>query len=187
MPRLSPILQSTSSAGPRIGPNSKRTKLGILSNFSATPFMLDGERYASVEGWWQMMFYPESSDDPRALFPGLSWPHARAEVAQMTGLPAWYAGDHGFKNMRAMGINWVTFEGKRMDYWIPTKGEHYDLVVEAMWTKLRQNPIVRETLLATGDLVLRADHYEPEDAPPSWAYYAIWMDIRAQLRAANRS
>ncbi len=30
---------------------SKRNELGILSNFAATPFELDGKRYASVEGF----------------------------------------------------------------------------------------------------------------------------------------
>src|SRR6202167_3522046 len=49
---------------------SKRNELGILSNFAPTPFTLDGKRYASVEGFWQMMLYPENSDDPRARFPG---------------------------------------------------------------------------------------------------------------------
>ncbi len=32
---------------------SKRNELGLLSNFAATPFTLDGERYASLEGFWQ--------------------------------------------------------------------------------------------------------------------------------------
>src|ERR1700734_1507991 len=52
---------------------SKRNELGILSNFAATPFTLHGVRYASVEGFWQMMLYPEGPDDPRAKFPGITW------------------------------------------------------------------------------------------------------------------
>ena len=46
---------------------SKRHELGILSNFAATPFTLHGKRYASVEGFWQMMLYPEGPDDPREV------------------------------------------------------------------------------------------------------------------------
>jgi hypothetical protein len=42
---------------------SKRNELGILSNFAATPFKFRGKRYASVEGFWQMMLYPEGTDD----------------------------------------------------------------------------------------------------------------------------
>lgn len=162
---------------------SKRNELGCLSNFAATPFQFRGRRYASVEGWWQMMFYPEGPEDARAHFPGLEWPHAREQVAQMTGFDAWFAGVLGFRNMRAMGINWVTFEGKRMEYWIPEKGEHYELVVEAMRAKLEQNDAVKKILLSTGDLILRADHHEPQDAPPSWGYYAIWMDLRTELKS----
>jgi predicted NAD-dependent protein-ADP-ribosyltransferase YbiA (DUF1768 family) len=161
---------------------SKRNELGCLSNFSLTPFEFHGKRYASVEGWWQMQFYPENADDQRAKHPGLKWAYTREQVAQMTGHDAYFAGDAGFKNMQAMGINWVTFEGRRMDYWNQEKGEHYKLVVEAMWAKLRQHEQVKRVLLATGDLILRADHYEPKDAPPSWGYYNIWMEIRAALR-----
>lgn len=39
---------------------SKRHELGLLSNFAATPFVFRGKRYASLEGFWQMMLYPHS-------------------------------------------------------------------------------------------------------------------------------
>jgi predicted NAD-dependent protein-ADP-ribosyltransferase YbiA (DUF1768 family) len=168
---------------------SKRNELGCLSNFAPTPFEFHGKRYASVEGWWQLQFYPENApgfEDPRASYPGLVWSHTREQIAQMTGHEAYFAGTQGFKNMRSMGINWVSFEGKRMDYWTQEKGDHYNLVVEAMWAKLNQNDQVKRTLLATGDLILRADHYEPKDAPPSWGYYNIWMEIRAKLRNESK-
>ena len=54
---------------------SKRNELGILSNFAPTPFALHGVHYASVEGFWQMMLYPESPSDPRAKAKNLTWPH----------------------------------------------------------------------------------------------------------------
>src|SRR4249919_3223754 len=44
-------------AGPGEVILSKRNELGLLSNFSATPFMLDGKTYGSMEGFWQMMKY----------------------------------------------------------------------------------------------------------------------------------
>src|SRR5207248_9716621 len=50
---------------------SKRNELGLLSNFAATPFDFRGKRYASLEGFWQMMKYPEGPKDPRVTFPGL--------------------------------------------------------------------------------------------------------------------
>jgi len=71
---------------------SKRNELGILSNFAATPFSLHGKRYASVEGFWQRMLYPEGPADPGAKAPGIVWRHTREEVAQMTAFEAKDAG-----------------------------------------------------------------------------------------------
>jgi predicted NAD-dependent protein-ADP-ribosyltransferase YbiA (DUF1768 family) len=161
---------------------SKRNELGILSNFAATPFTFRGRRYASVEGFWQMMLYPEGAGDLRARAPGIVWPHTRAEVAAMTAFDAKDAGTAAEENMRKMGIDWVTFDGVRMPYRSPSKGEHYRLIVEAMHAKLEQNPKVRETLLATGSLILRPDHIEEANAPPEWRYYEIWMEIRGGIR-----
>lgn len=163
---------------------SKRNELGILSNFAPTPFTLYGKRYASVEGFWQMMFYPEGPGDPRAKFPGITWPHTREEVSQMTAFDAKNAGDLGEQNMKKMGIDWVTFDGTRMKYWSLEKGEHYRIIVAAMRAKLKQNPKVREILLSTGNLVLRPDHYQEENPPAEWRYFQIWMDLRSELKEA---
>jgi predicted NAD-dependent protein-ADP-ribosyltransferase YbiA (DUF1768 family) len=161
---------------------SKRNELGILSNFAATPFTLRGQRYASVEGFWQMMLYPEGPGDPRAKAPGITWTHSRQEVAQMTGFEAKDAGTLAEENMRKMGIDWVTFEGRRMKYRSKKKGDHYRLILEAMRAKLAQNPKVREILLSTGDLVLLPDHIQEADPPPEWLYFRIWMDLRRELQ-----
>jgi predicted NAD-dependent protein-ADP-ribosyltransferase YbiA (DUF1768 family) len=161
---------------------SKRNELGILSNFAATPFTLRGRRYASVEGFWQMMLYPEGPTDPRAKAPGIAWPHSRQQVAQLTGFEAKDAGTLALDNMRKMGIDWVTFEGRRMRYRSMTKGDHYRLILEAMRAKLAQNPKVREILLSTGDLVLLPDHIQEADAPAEWLYFKIWMDLRRDLQ-----
>jgi predicted NAD-dependent protein-ADP-ribosyltransferase YbiA (DUF1768 family) len=164
---------------------SKRNELGILSNFAPTPFTLYGKRYASVEGFWQMMLYPEGADDPRAKFPGIVWAHTRENVGQMTAFDAKNAGDLGEQNMKKMGIDWVTFDGKRMKYRSMEKGEHYRLIVQAMRAKLEQNPKVREILLATGSLILRPDHYQEQNAPAEWRYFQIWMDLRSELQATS--
>src|SRR5438093_1392288 len=80
-------------AGPGEVILSKRNELGLLSNFAATPFAFRGKRYASLEGFWQMMKYPENENDPRAKVPGLNWPYTRDQVAQMTGFEAKRAGN----------------------------------------------------------------------------------------------
>ena len=118
-------------AGPGEVILSKRHELGLLSNFAPTPFTFHGKRYASLEGFWQMMLYPEGPDDPRAKFPGLAWKHTRDQVAQMTAFEAKNAGTLAEANMKKMGIDWVTFEGKRIEYRAAKPGEHYDLIVAA--------------------------------------------------------
>ena len=161
---------------------SKRNELGILSNFAATPFTLHGKRYASVEGFWQMMLYPEGPGDARARAPGIAWPHTREEVAGMTAFAAKDAGTSAEENMRRMGIDWATFEGRRFPYRSKSKGVHYLLILEAMRAKLERNPQVRRILLSTGNLILLPDHIEEPDPPPEWLYFRIWMDIRAGLQ-----
>src|SRR5438034_11569111 len=81
---------------------SKRNELGLLSNFASTPFVFHGKRYASLEGLWQMMKYPEGPNDPRASFPGLTWRYTREQVAQLTSFEAKHAGDLGEENMKTM-------------------------------------------------------------------------------------
>src|SRR5262245_8205199 len=93
-------------AGPGEVILSKRHELGLLSNFAATPFVFHGQRYASVEGFWQMMLYPEGAADPRAKFPGLEWKYTRDQVAQMVAFEAKHAGDLAGANMKQMGITW---------------------------------------------------------------------------------
>jgi predicted NAD-dependent protein-ADP-ribosyltransferase YbiA (DUF1768 family) len=161
---------------------SKRNELGRLSNFAATPFEFRGQRYASLEGFWQMMKYPEGPDDPRAKFSGLEWKLVRADVAQLTAFEAKRAGDIGSRNMQKMRIDWITFEGKQIPYKPSEPGEHYRLIVEATRAKVGQNPDVRRVLLSTGDLKLRPDHHQEKDAPAAWRYYDILMQIRDELR-----
>jgi predicted NAD-dependent protein-ADP-ribosyltransferase YbiA (DUF1768 family) len=161
---------------------SKRHELGLLSNFAATPFVFRGTRYASIEGFWQMMLCPESPTDPRASFPGLEWLHKREQVAQMTGFKAKDAGTLAERNMERMGIDWVSFEGRRFPYRPEQPGEHYELIVAATREKVRQNPEVERVLLATGDLVLKPDHHEEAGARAAWHYCDILTNIRNELR-----
>ena len=83
---------------------SKRHELGLLSNFAATPFSFRGRRYASLEGFWQMMLYPEGGDDPRVR-DGVVWEFTRDQVAAMTGFEAKHAGERAEENLRKLGID----------------------------------------------------------------------------------
>jgi hypothetical protein len=173
-------------AGPGEVILSKRHELGLLSNFAPTPFVFRGKRYASLEGFWQMMKYPEGPDDPRAKFPGVEWKYTRDQVTQMVSFEAKRAGDLGEANMKKMGITWVSFEGKHFEYKPAKPGEHYKLIVAAMWEKVKQNPEVKKVLLATGDLVLKPDHHQEPNPPAAWRYFEIWMQIRSDLQKTER-
>ena len=173
------------AAGPGEVILSKRNELGIFSNFAPTAFELRGKRYASVEGFWQSLLYPEGPDDPRAQFPDVTWAHTREAVTQMTAFEAKAAGDLADANMKKVGINWVTFEGQQLVYRTPDEGEHYRLIVAAMRAKLEHNPEVGRILLSTGDLVFVPDHHQEPNAPPAWHYHEVWMGIRSELQQKN--
>lgn len=165
---------------------SKRNELGLLSNFAATPFMFCGKRYASLEGFWQSMKYPESPDDPRNDHPEVKWEFTRDEVAQMVAFEAKHAGDLASENMRKLGIDWVSFNGRRFPYRPDHPGEHYRLIVAATKAKVCQNPIVSSALLSTGDLILKPDHHQEGDTPAAWRYYDILMQVRSELRELHK-
>jgi predicted NAD-dependent protein-ADP-ribosyltransferase YbiA (DUF1768 family) len=166
-------------AGPGEVILSKRNELGVLSNLAPTPFTFRGKRYASLEGFWQAMKFPEDADDPRAK---AEWKFTRDQVAGMSGFDAKYAGDAASANMKKLGIAWVSFEGRRFEYRPETPGEHYRLIVEATRAKIEQNAEAQRVLLATGNLVLKPDHAQRSDAPAAWRYHEILTMIRAELR-----
>ncbi|MCB0420727.1 MAG: hypothetical protein KDD61_07010 [Bdellovibrionales bacterium] len=157
---------------------SKRNELGLLSNFAATPFTFRGNRYASLEGFWQSMKYPESENDVRSKNLSKDWKFDRRQVAKMVAFEAKRAGDLGSENMKELGIDWVTFEGQKITYRDPQKGMHYRLIYQATVEKLKQNPQVMKVLMATRGLTLKPDHHQKPDAPPAWKYYEILQEIR---------
>jgi predicted NAD-dependent protein-ADP-ribosyltransferase YbiA (DUF1768 family) len=167
-------------AGPGEVILSKRNELGILSNFASTPFTMDDVTYASVEGLWQMMKFPEGADDPRAA---LVYPYTREEVSQMTAFTAKDAGKIGEEKMKELGIDWVTYKGTRMTYCSIEPGLHYQIIKRAMWEKIKQNPEVKKILLMTGDLILRPDHHDEGCQAPEWRYFDVWMEIRSELQS----
>ena len=171
-------------AGPGEVILSKRNELGLLSNFAPTPFELDGARYASVEGLWQSLAYPEGEDDPRAR--AGPWPRTRAQVMALAAFEAKDAGGAAWKLLKPLGIDWVTYRGRRLQYKGADADEHYRVIRRAMEAKLAQNRAVRDVLLATGELKLRPDHTQPSSKTRAYEYHEIWMELRAALRADER-
>ena len=159
---------------------SKRTSLGILSNLASTPFTLDGVQYASIEGLWQSLKYPDP-DDPKDPRRTLSWLHTREEVRRLSGFEAKNAGEATRENYKKLGLTKVSYRGKWMDYKGKDKQIHYRLIFQATTTKIRQNKDARDILLATQGLTLLPDHKQDPNAPPAYRYYDILSKIRRQL------
>jgi len=157
---------------------SKKTELGILSNFAATPFVLDGKSYASVEGFWQMMKYPEGLQDPRGQNPKIQWAHTREQVSRLSTFEAKKAGDLANENMKQLGITWISYQGKRFEPKTTDADFHYQLIYRASEAKALQNPEVLNLLKRTGTLKLRPDHEQKPDVTPAYKYFEIQMKIR---------
>lgn len=164
---------------------SKRNELGILSNFAKTSFTFEGKTYPGVEGLWQGMKYPEDLKDKKDPRNKLTYKLKRAEVEQLASFKAKRAGKEGSINMKKLGINWVTYKGRRMTYRTSEKGEHYKLIRALMTEKLKQNTQVQKVLMKTGDLILLPDHTQKPDAPPAWKYNQIWMELREEVKSGK--
>ena len=159
---------------------SKRNELGILSNFAPTSFIYKDKKYASLEGAWQSMKFPESKEDKRYKADKL--PFTRQQVEKMAGFEAKRAGSLASKLMKKHKINFVTFRGEKLPYRIDKKGAHYKVIKEMMMQKLSQNKSVQDVLRSTGQLILLPDHYSRKKlTPPAWKYNEIWMELRENL------
>jgi hypothetical protein len=172
-------------AGPGEVILSKRTELGVFSNFAPMPFVLAGKRFASVEGLWQSLKYPDPAlpDDPRH---GISFPHTREAVEGMVAFAAKDAGNAANRIYRERGLVDVSWGTSFFDYFDegPGSAVHYDLILSALRAKLDQNPGLWELLLRTRCLELRPDHRIDETDPPSFQYHKMMMKLRA-TRAAE--
>ncbi|MGK0367035.1 MAG: putative NAD-dependent protein-ADP-ribosyltransferase YbiA (DUF1768 family) [Thermoproteota archaeon] len=163
---------------------SKRNELGLFSNFAATPIEFEGDKYASIEGLWQMMKYPDpkNSKDPRLKY-STQYPHTRDEVKALDGFVAKKAGDAAKKVSKKYGFNWVTYKAKKFNYKDHAAGSaiHLKIMENAILAKIMQNKDVKSLLIKTKGLILRPDHSQGSNPPPSYLYHEILMRIRKKL------
>ncbi|MBK23073.1 MAG: hypothetical protein CME70_03615 [Halobacteriovorax sp.] len=161
---------------------SKRTELGIFSNLGAADFEFEGVEYASVEGLWQKLKYPDPKDrkDPRHK---LTYPYTREEVSRLSMWESKRAGDLANAINKAAGIKFVSYRGKRFDYKDMAEGSqfHYKLIRGAMEAKVFQNENIKDLLLKTRGLILKPDHKIKSSKPPAYKYHDIYMEIRSNL------
>ncbi|WP_051660786.1 NADAR family protein [Bosea sp. 117] len=130
-----------------------------ISNLARTPFELDGERYASVEGFWQGLKYPDAGK--------------RRTLAKLSGVEAKEAG-----NPAGQPANFLY--GARMI--AAGSPEHWALMRMACTAKFTQHAGAREALLATGERWLTHRVRKDSRTIPGAIMADIWMVIRGRLR-----
>lgn len=134
----------------------------LIGNLAATAFELDGERYASVEGFWQSLKSDSDAD--------------RRRVAALSGSEAKRAG-----SAVEYGAT-VTHRGEA----IPVgTWAHWQLMAKACAAKFAQDFEARSALLATGTRPLVHKVRKDSRTIPGAIMAEIWMRIRARYAKAG--
>jgi predicted NAD-dependent protein-ADP-ribosyltransferase YbiA (DUF1768 family) len=134
----------------------------LIGNFATAPFDFDGQRYQSVESFWQGLKFPSDSD--RRRLAQLEGPQARAE-----GERQGYGATVSYGGQDIVVGTWP----------------HWQLMERACRAKFEQSDQARAALLATGDRPLT--HIIPHDSKtiPGVIVAEIWMRIREDLRSTQ--
>lgn len=134
-----------------------------ISNLAPTPFTLRDRRYASIEGFWQGLKYPDEAE--------------RQRVAKLAGLEAKRAGEGG--------VIADTFEYDGRTFAVG-RLEHWRLMWQASEAKFAQNEVAREALLSTGDRWLVHKVRRDSRSIPGAILADYWMRIRRLLREKSQ-
>jgi predicted NAD-dependent protein-ADP-ribosyltransferase YbiA (DUF1768 family) len=134
----------------------------LVSNFAQAPFVLDGQSYASVEGFWQGLKFPDDGD--------------RRRLAALYGSAA---KDAGF---RAPPSDTFMYCGQAVR---TGTFDHWQLMERACFAKFEQDQPARDALLATGTRPLVHQVRRDSRTIPGAIMAEIWMRIRARLAAAR--
>jgi len=133
--------------------------LRLISNFSPTPFELDGARYASVEGFWQGLKFPDEPD--------------RRRLAVLHGSQAKDAGYHAPRS------DVISYRGQvvRVGTW-----EHWRLMEAACAAKFEQCEAAQAALRSTGERPLTHRMRQDSRTIPGVILADVWMRLRRKLR-----
>lgn len=134
-------------------------RFAAISNLARTPFALDNEHYASIEGFWQGL---KTTD-----------PAQRRSIAKLAGAEAKERGN-------AFG------QPAEFDYGgagiVAGSPEHWALMRRACEAKFTQNHDAHAALLATGERWLTHKVRRDSRTIPGAIMADIWMRIRVTLR-----
>lgn len=136
-----------------------------ISNLAHTPFEFEGQRYASIEGFWQGLERAE--------------PAARRAMAKLWGSEAKQVGG-SVDQPPAFDWQGVTVAAGSPEHWALMRG--------ACEAKFSQNGDARTALLATGERWLTHKVRRDSRTIPGAIMADIWMKVRTRLQdeAASR-
>ena len=129
-----------------------------ISNLAHTRFELDGEAYASIEGFWQGLKFADQAE--------------RRKAAKLWGPEAKNHGDAAGQPVR------FEFGGAVVAAGSP---EHWELMRRACQAKFSQNAEAAAALRATGQRWLTHKTRRDSRTIPGAIMAQIWMDVRAAL------
>jgi predicted NAD-dependent protein-ADP-ribosyltransferase YbiA (DUF1768 family) len=130
----------------------------LISNFGDAPFELDGQRYQSVEAFWQGLKFPDLA--------------RRREIALLHGADAKQAG------FDAPAGETFEYGGRTIRIGTP---DHWRLMFRACWEKFSQHPEARAALLSTGERPLLHRVRRDSRTIPGVVMADIWMSVRKGL------
>jgi predicted NAD-dependent protein-ADP-ribosyltransferase YbiA (DUF1768 family) len=130
-----------------------------ISNFATTPFELDGQRYQSVESFWQGLKFADEAD--------------RRRLAVLDGVQARAEGEK-----QGYGAT-VSYNGKTI---VIGTSAHWRLMERACRAKFEQNAEARAALLATGERPLIHVVRRDSMTIPGVIMAQIWTRIRERMR-----
>jgi predicted NAD-dependent protein-ADP-ribosyltransferase YbiA (DUF1768 family) len=136
--------------------------LRLISNFAHTPFALEERAYASIEGFWQGLKFPDEAD--------------RRRLALLYGSAAKDAGYY------APAADTLVFDGKIIR--IGTF-DHWQLMKRACMAKFDQHEAARDALLSTGHRPLVHQTKPDSRTIPGVIMAEIWTRIRTRLQKAG--
>lgn len=146
-----------------------------LSNFPSAPFILDGQRWESVEAFIQATKVPD--------------PARQVEIAESSGYAAKKYGRAVKKDIRRGFEEGVGYTVLYQEHLIPFGSEaHYNLIARAIRAKFEQNKDFKQALLMTGRRPITHDLGHPESpftSLPAEVFCQILMDLRHEYQQAE--
>jgi predicted NAD-dependent protein-ADP-ribosyltransferase YbiA (DUF1768 family) len=130
----------------------------LISNLAPTPFVMDGAHYASVEGFWQGLKFPDDND--------------RTRIGELDRHSARKSGE------KAKKVESIVYGGR--DIRVGTY-DHWQLMERACRAKFLQHEPARRALIDTGTRLLTHKVARDSRTIPGVIMADIWMRLRDDI------